>query len=103
MRAAGRRGRRLSEQQADAAAIKEGHARRGLEEELHPQGVAVEGDGSRQVADGEGNLPELGQSEGFRWAHGASWRFGIEKWRRGRDSNPRHRFKPVQLLSRQLR
>src|SRR3990172_7687327 len=70
--AAGGRGRPLPEQQADAAAVEEGHARGRLEEELHRQGVAVEGDGALEVADGEGNLPELRQSEGFRWAHGTS-------------------------------
>ncbi len=51
------------EHQPDARAIEEAETRRGLEEESHPQRVAVEGDRPLDVADGDRDLSDPSQSE----------------------------------------
>src|SRR6185295_14047719 len=56
---------RQRQHQPHAAAVEERQRRRRLEQELHPQQVAIERHRLRQIAHGHGNLPDSRQPEVF--------------------------------------
>src|SRR3972149_5961131 len=59
------------QQQAHPGTIEKAHPGR-LEQELHPERIAVERDGTRQIVDADIDLADLGQARGNDWGHQVS-------------------------------
>ncbi len=55
--------RRAVEHEPDAAGVEEGEVGRGGEQELHAEGVAVEGGGAFDVVHDDGDLADAGEGE----------------------------------------